>query len=123
MASSPADSGGGATANTAFLLQELIACWDQAYEALCRGELDPIAALLDHTDDLLARLPDHRGDGPAETALRERAAAARGRLEHGMQAGLDGLRDELARARQGAKTLGGYRAATGMEPGRVIRTA
>ena len=35
-----------------------------------------------------------------------------GRLEHGMKAGLEGLRKELRQAREGAKALGGYRDAT-----------
>jgi hypothetical protein len=118
MASFPADPG----TNTAFVLQELIACWNQAYEALGRGELDTIGELLDHTDALLLRLPDHTHDGPPERDLRDRAVAARGRLEHGMKAGLEGLEAELARTRQGAKTLSGYRVASGATSHHVHRS-
>ena len=92
----------------AFALQELIACWDQGYEALARGDLDRVAALMDLADDHVVMAGDGRGDGPDEARLRNCAATSRGRLEHGMRAGLDGLRDEMARTRQGAKVLRGY---------------
>ncbi len=109
MASSPADPARTPTATPAgFALQELIACWDQGYEALARGDLDRVQALLDLADDHLRSLPDHTADGPTETQLRTEAVAARGRLEHGMRAGIDGLAQELGRVRQGAKVLQGY---------------
>lgn len=94
---------------TAFNLRELIACWDQGYEALARGDLDRVEDLLGIADDHLRSLPDHGGDGPVETGLRAEAVAARGRLEHGMRAGLAGLQTELERTRQGARMLHGYR--------------
>ena len=34
----------------AFALQELTACWDQGYEALVRGDLDQLTALLEIAD-------------------------------------------------------------------------
>ncbi len=105
MASSPRDA---TAAPVAFALQELIACWDQGYEALTRGDLDRVQALLDVADDHVARAGDGRSDSPAEAKLRNDAASARGRLEHGMKAGLVGLQDELARTRRGAKALRGY---------------
>ncbi|MBL8726008.1 MAG: hypothetical protein JNK49_18325 [Planctomycetes bacterium] len=108
---------------TSFALAELIACWNQGYEALARGDLDAIGDLLDHTDDLLRDLPEATQDGPAERELREQASLARGRLEHGMRAGLDGLAEELGRVRQGARTLRGYRPADGVSPEHVHRTA
>jgi len=109
MASSPADPARTPPATTTgFALQELIACWDQGYEALARGDLDRVQALLDLADDHLRSLPDHTTDGPTETQLRTEAVAARGRLEHGMRAGIDGLTQELGRVRQGAKVLHGY---------------
>lgn len=110
MASFPADRQ-VADSPTAFALRELIACWDQGYEALARGDLDRVEDLLGIADDHLRSLPDHAGDGPIETGLRAEAVAARGRLEHGMRAGLDGLRAELDRTRQGARVLHGYRGA------------
>lgn len=111
--SSPADRHAAAAATTtaspvAFALQELIACWDQSYEALARGDLDRVAALMEVADDHVVVAGDGRCDGPDEARLRNSAASARGRLEHGMKVGLDGLRDELARTRQGAKVLRGY---------------
>ncbi|MBM4060578.1 MAG: hypothetical protein FJ265_05715 [Planctomycetes bacterium] len=107
MASSPAERP-AAQSSLAFALQELTACWDQGYEALSRGDLDRVAALLDLADDHLRALPAEGGDG-AEAGLRERAVAARGRLEHAVQTGLGGLRDELVRVRQGSRVLQGYR--------------
>ena len=114
MASSPADRGATPVAAampsaTAFALQELIACWDQGYEALARGDLDRVQALLDIADDHLRALPGHAADTATETALRAQAIAARGRLEDGMHSGLDGLQQELQRLRQGAKVLQGYK--------------
>jgi hypothetical protein len=111
MASSPADAEGAATPR-GFALQELVACWNQGYEALTRGDLDTVEALLDVAQDHLSTAGDGNADSPAEQALRSEAMSARGRLEHGMRAGLDGLRDELSRARRGAKALRGYGNAT-----------
>jgi hypothetical protein len=102
MASSPAES------ERAFALQELIACWNQGYEALARGELEHVQALLDVADDHVIAAGDGSGDSAAVAELRALAQSARGRLEHGMKAGLQGLQDELARARVGGKALRGY---------------
>lgn len=112
MASSLADS---LPSPAAFALQEVIACWDQAYEALTRGDLDRVHELLDLVDERLPYLPPATADGPAEATLREQAQAARGRLEHGLRAGLDGIGGELAKARNGARVLKGYGA-----PGRTL---
>jgi len=106
MASSRADA--TTALPVAFALQELIACWDQAYEALVRGDLDRVQSLLDVAGDHVARAGDGRTDSPGEARLRNDAASARGRLEHGMKAGLTGLQDELARTRRGARALRGY---------------
>lgn len=122
MASSPRDAAATATP-VAFALQELIACWDQGYEALVRGDLERVQALLDVADDHVARAGEGRSDSPAEAKLRGHAASARGRLEHGMKAGLTGLQDELARTRRGAKVLRGYGNATLGLGGNVTRDA
>ena len=107
MASSPARP--DAASPAAFALQEVTACWDQGYEALVRGDLERVAALMDIADDWLRQVGDPTADDAQLAKLRSDAVAARGRLEHGMRGGLDGLRDELARVRQGARTLQGYK--------------
>lgn len=99
---------------TSFALQEVTACWNQAYEALTRGDLEAVAELLDLVDEQLAvATSNHQSESPTITGLRAEAAAARGRLEHGMRSGLDGLAAELAQTRRGARTLQGYRQAGG----------
>lgn len=111
MASSRSDAGrpdAAAVTTTAFALQEMIACWNQAYEALARGDLDRVAALLDVAEDHVAAAGDGHLDSTAEALLRQEATTAHGRLQHGMRAGLAGLQDELARARVGGKALRGY---------------
>jgi hypothetical protein len=95
-------------AEAAFALQELEVCWDQCYEALARGDLDRVAALLDVADEHLRDLPAPADDSAELAELRGRATAASGRLGHGMRAGLDGLRDEIGRARVGQKMLQSY---------------
>ncbi|HEX5053338.1 MAG TPA: hypothetical protein VFZ65_16295 [Planctomycetota bacterium] len=108
MASSPASPEAVRTTPTAFALQELTACWDQGYEALARGDLERLGALMDIAGEHLAGLAGASFDSAAEAGLRQAAAAARGRLEHGMRTGLQGLQDEIARARHGGKVLRGY---------------
>jgi len=109
MASSPADRDPIATPSPrAFALQEATACWDQGYEALTRGDLDGVADLLAIADSHLATVGDAATDSADEARLRNLARSSRGRLEHGMKAGLDALTNELARARTGAKALRGY---------------
>lgn len=107
MASSPADRERTASPR-AFAIQELIACWDQGYEALTRGDLARVSSLLEFADELLETAADPRRDTPEESELRQRALVAKGRLEHGMRNGLAGLERELAGARRGAKALRGY---------------
>lgn len=112
MASSPANRPAESPTNregTAYLLGELAACWDQAYEALTQADLERVASLLDVTEEHLTGLPPAGNDDPNLTSLRQEAMAARGRLEHGMRTGLDGLGQELKRVRQGSKVLQGYR--------------
>ena len=108
--SSPAEPNGAvATASpVAFALQELIACWDQGYAALANGDLEQLAELMALADEHLAAAGDGSKDGPHEARLRNDAQSSRGRLEHGMRSGLDGLAAELTRVRQGAKVLRGY---------------
>jgi hypothetical protein len=103
MASSPAET----ASPKAFALQELVACWNQAYEALLRGDLDRVTALMDVADERIGAAGLGHDDD-AEASLRAEALSARGRLEHAMRAGMQGLRDELARARVGGRALRGY---------------
>lgn len=107
MGSSRAEPDTTATA-VAFALQELIACWNQGYEALARGDLERVDALLAIAAEHVATAGTGTADTPTEAALRREATSAHGRLRHGMQAGLTGLQDELARARKGSKALRGY---------------
>jgi hypothetical protein len=123
MASSPTDGPAAATPSpVAFALRELITCWDQGYEALTRGDLDRVGALLDIAADHLDGSVSDQPDTPEEASLRGEALSAKGRLEHGMHSGLTGLREELVRARQGAKALKGYQQVHGHEPD-VLRQA
>jgi len=105
----------------AFALHELIACWNQGYEALARGDLERVEALLDLAQDHVGTAGDGASDTAAEAALRNEATSAHGRLQHGMTAGLSGLRDELARARVGGKALRGYGNASLRVGGNVVR--
>lgn len=107
MASSPADRSAATPSPRTFALRETIACWNQAYEALARGDLVGVAALLDIADEHLATT---RGadDTPSESRLRDEALSARGRLEHGVRAGLDAVAAELAQVRKGERALRGY---------------
>ena len=91
-----------------FALQELIACWDQSYEALARGDVDRVRALLEVADDHVVNAGNGAGDSPAAAQLRLAAATSRGRLEYGMRAGMSGVQDELAKHRVGSKVLRGY---------------
>lgn len=98
--------------SAAYRLGELTACWDQAYEALTQGDLERVASLLDIAEEHLAGLPHASDDDSGAAAARQQAVAARGRLEHGMRVGLEGLGHELGRVRQGSKMLQGYRDST-----------
>ncbi|MBP8300225.1 MAG: hypothetical protein KA020_07690 [Planctomycetes bacterium] len=104
MASSPASPEAAA-----YRLGELTACWDQAYEALTQGDLERVTSLLDIAEEHLAGLPHASNDDPTMASQRQQAMAARGRLEHAMRVGLEGLGHELSRVRQGSKMLQGYR--------------
>ncbi|MBX3462682.1 MAG: hypothetical protein KF830_05900 [Planctomycetes bacterium] len=115
MASSPAEP----ESKVGFALQEAAVCWEQAFEALARGDLDQVDALLAIAAEHVAAAGDGSGDTPAEALLRQTALGAFGRLHHGMLAGLDGLRGELGRIRQGARALRGYGSAAGGPPPRL----
>ncbi|MCB9877705.1 MAG: hypothetical protein H6835_08910 [Planctomycetes bacterium] len=104
MASSPPE----ADSDAAFALRELAACWNQAFEAIGQGDLDRVENLLELADEQLVAAGDGTVDTPAEAALRGEATLAFARLQHAMKAGMDGIRDELARARKGQKALRGY---------------
>lgn len=101
-AAAPADTSVG------FALEELAACWSQAYEAIARGDLQCIDALLTQADIQVAAAGDGATDTPAEAELRKQAATAYGLLQHGMQTGLEGIRNELGQLRRGKKVLRGY---------------
>jgi len=109
MASSPTSRPADAAPDLAFALQEVTTCWDQGYEALTRGDLERVEALLAIADEHAAKF--ERADlGSRELAeLHRKAQAARGRLEHAMKSGLTGLRAELRKVREGSRALSGYR--------------
>lgn len=94
--------------DVAFALQELIACWTQAHEAMSRGELDTVTGLMDQADVHVRGAGDGVGDSPEEVALRKRAATTYGLLQHAMKSGLDGIRKDLGKHRRGKKALRGY---------------
>jgi len=98
-------------------------CWDQGYEALARGDLAQVTALLQIANEHLSRIDGETLADEAFASLRREADAARGRLEHGMKSGLDGLRGELRQARKGAKALSGYRDSTLNLGRRLVRDA
>ena len=104
MASSPTEP----QTKVAFALQEIAACWNQAYEALARGDVDGVADLLDLAGEQLDAAGDGAHDTPAEAALRREAHGAFGRLQAGMKAGMVGIDEELAKSRLGARMLRGY---------------
>jgi hypothetical protein len=118
MASSPANDEAAA-----YLLGELTACWNQGYEALAQGDLERTAVLLDVAEGHLKSLQPASEDDATATGLRQEAMAARGRLEHGMRKGLDGLAEELVKVRQGSKVLQGYRDPTRGLGNRIERNA
>ncbi len=93
----------------AFVLQELATCWDQGYEALVRGDLERVEALLGIADDFTAKLAQADLGSRKLSELHRKAQAARGRLEHAMKSGLTGLREELRKTREGTRALSGYR--------------
>ncbi len=105
----------------AFALQEVAACWNQAYEALARGDIDGVEALLAVADDHVAAAGNGAHDMPAEALLRREAQDAFGRLQGGMNAGLEGLQAEMVRVRQGAKVLRGYGHAAGAVTNRLTK--
>jgi hypothetical protein len=123
MASSPrktiiaAGKAAATDSTTAFALQELIACWGQAQEAMMRGDLQCVKDLLDQTDAQIADVGDGSNDTPEEADLRRRASSAYGLLQHAMKSGLNGIRDELGQTRRGAKALRGYNKATARAAG------
>lgn len=108
MASSPAEPRPAASTPAGCALQELIACWDQAYEALARGDLERVEALLEVASEHVVAAGDGTQDGESEARLRAEARSAHGRLAAGMRSGLVGLQDEITRTRRGAKAMRGY---------------
>ena len=129
MASSPrrdtADLGDQAAASSdaAFALQELNACWSQAYDAIGRGELDTIDTLLNEADTHLSAAGDGTADTPTEQQLRRKAAMSFARLQHAMKSGLEGIRDELGKQRRGKRALRGYDRSESDAGSRVTRQA
>ncbi len=105
----------------AFALQEVTTCWDQAYEALARGDIGRAEALVDIAGEHLVVAGNGTNDTPAEATLRQQAQGAFGRLQHGMKAGLEGLQAEMVRVRQGAKVLRGYGHAAGAVTNRLTK--
>jgi hypothetical protein len=128
MASSPPKTNSGygdsgvAVSSIGFALQEVIACWNQAYEAMARGDLQSVSSLMDQADLQLATVGNSEQDSPADTRLRQQAATAHGLLLHAMQAGLDGIKKELGQARRGRKALRGYVDAAGNRAGNLLKS-
>jgi hypothetical protein len=104
MARSPASA-----ADAKALLRAAAARWDQAYEALQRGDDGRIGVLLGEVDGLLPGLPPPVDDDAEAAVLRRTAAEAHGRLLAGIVGTVGELRAELGRARQGRRVLAGYR--------------
>lgn len=120
MASSRTDA--ESHSDVAFALQELATCWNQAYEALTRGDVAAVTRLLDIADAQLATAGDGTADGKHEAELRKRAMATYGLLQHAMQQGLDGIRTELAKSRRGKRMLRGYDRGEEKVGARIART-
>lgn len=118
----PGDDPAVAT-DVAFALQELNACWSQAYDAMTRGELKAVAGLLTAADAYLDAAGEGLDDNPAEQALRRHAASTFGLLQHALEVGITGVRDELGRHRRGRKALRGYDRSDRETGGRVTRDA
>jgi len=116
------DDQGPADSSVAFALQELTACWNQAYEAMTRGGLQTVAGLLDQAEMQLAAAGDGQTDSAKDAALRSQAVSAHGRLRHAMRAGLDSIRDELGKTRRGQKALRGYGGADDRIGGRIAKS-
>lgn len=108
--------------SVAFALQELIACWSQAHEAMGCGDLNLVGDLLDQADSQLASAGDGTGDTPEEAALRQRAVTAYALLQHAMKSGLDGIQKELGHTHRGKRALRGYVQAAGRVDGRLIKS-
>ncbi|MGC6486459.1 MAG: hypothetical protein ACON4Z_02355 [Planctomycetota bacterium] len=107
--------------DVAFALQELNACWSQAYADMTRGQLDSVGGLLDQAEQHLTTAGDGRGDSAAEARLRRQAARAHARLQHAMQTGLDGIREELGKQRKAKRALRGYDRTESDAGSRVLR--
>ena len=128
MASSPPnlthDEGQAAATDSSvgFALQELAACWNQAHEAMSRGDLKSVMLLLSQAEEHLLSAGDSSNDTPDENAQRRRAAVAFGLLEHAMEAGLTGLRQEIGQTRRGAKALRGYGHAAGKSTKQLLKS-
>ena len=116
-----AAEGGAEQSDVAFALQELNACWSQAYADMTSGQLDSVAGLLDQAEQHLAAAGDGRCDSPIEAKLRRQAASSHALLQHAMQVGLDGIRDELGKHRRGKRALRGYDRTESDAGSRVLR--
>ena len=121
-AASEPDAPANAT-DVAFALQELNACWSQAYDAMTRGELEVVAGLLAAADAHLDAAGEGLDDTPAEQALRRHAASTFGLLQHALEVGMTGVRAELGKHRHGRKALRGYDRSEHDPGGRVTRDA
>ena len=128
MASSPskadqqANESAIAESSVGFALEEMIACWSQAHEAMHRGDLQSVESLITQADLQLPIAGDGQSDTPSEARLRQRAASAYGVLRHAMEAGLTGIRKELSQARRGQKALRGYVDAAGHRDGKLLKS-
>tara|TARA_R110002072_G_scaffold174303_4_gene329479 strand:+ start:93032 stop:93421 length:390 start_codon:yes stop_codon:yes gene_type:complete len=105
-----------------FALQELIACWTQAHEAMARGDLQSVTTLLDQADAQMAAAGNGNNDTPGEATLRKRAVTSYGLLQHAMKSGLNALNKEIKHANHGKRALRGYVKAAGNHPSRLLNS-
>ncbi|MFT4513377.1 MAG: hypothetical protein ACI89X_002817 [Planctomycetota bacterium] len=105
-----------------FALEELIACWTQAHEAMGRSDLQSVTSLLDLADVQLPVVGNGDDDTPAEALLRARAVTAYGLLQHAMKSGLKGINKEISQTNRGTRALRGYVKAAGRATGHLLKS-
>lgn len=89
---------------------------------MTRGDLKSVSLLLSQAEEHLLSAGDGSNDTPDETDQRRRSVVAFGLLEHAMEAGLTGLRQEIGQTRRGAKALRGYSHAAGKSSGQLLKS-
>lgn len=100
MPSRPSDAPTGSTD----ALRQVTQLYDQAYEALARGDLDRVTALLLQSETMLQEAQQ----ATIDPVTHARAIEAHGRLHAAMQRLHGEMGGELAQVRQGQRALRGY---------------